>query len=199
MAVTATARELVLGAHPPRADAERNVQALLTGTRELVLAGEVSPTVAQIAEQAGVGIGTFYRRAVRKEALLAAVLVDLLDEISADATKATTASSWQAFKRFAAGYIETRQVTCSISHALEAEFDGAVAAAMGRTRAAFTELTDRLHRAGLLDDEVTAEDLITLLASIEVTDTTLGLLPDQQRQRRVLARILNSLRPADGQ
>lgn len=190
-----TARELVLGGQPPRADAERNVDALLQAARELVVAGETNPTAVQIAEKAGVGVGTLYRRAVRKEVLLAAVLIDLLDEVGANATSDTTGTTWAGFTAFALDYIRIRQVTCSISHALEAEFDGAVAVAITRTREAFGTLTRRLHDAGLLDPEVSAEDLMVLLASVDITDDTLGLHPDQARRRRILERILDSLRP----
>jgi AcrR family transcriptional regulator len=196
MASTSSARGLVLGEQPPRADAERNVDALLRATRDFVIAGDLNPTAAQIAAKAGVGVGTLYRRAVRKEVLLAAVLVDLLDEVSAHATDIATASSWAAFKDFAAQYIRIRQVTCKINHALEAEFDGAVAAAMSRTRDAFGALADRLHHVRLLDNAVAAEDLMILLASVEITDNTLGLRPDTERRHRVLDRILDSLRPA---
>ena len=196
MASTSSARELVLGEQPPRADAERNVDALLRATRDFVIAGDLNPTAAQIAERAGVGVGTLYRRAMRKEILLAAVLVDLLDEISAHATDVAAASSWAAFKDFALDYIRIRQITCKINHNLEAEFDGAVAAAMGRTRRAFGALTERLHHAGLLDDQLSAEDLMILLASVEITDNTLGLRPDAERRHRILDRILDGLRPA---
>lgn len=196
MPSTSSARDLLLGEQPPRADAERNVDALLRATRDFVIAGDLNPTAAQIAATAGVGVGTLYRRAVRKEMLLAAVLVDLLDEVSANAMDVATSSSWAAFKVFALEYIRIRQVTCKINHALEAEFDGAVAAAMGRTRKAFSVLADRLHNARILDKNVTAEDLMILLASVEVTDTTLGLRPDAERRHRILSRVLDSLRPA---
>ncbi|HEY0473577.1 MAG TPA: hypothetical protein VGD34_18030 [Kribbella sp.] len=196
MALTSSARELVLGEQPPRADAERNVDALLSATRDFVVTGDLNPTAAQIAAKAGVGVGTLYRRAVRKELLLAAVLVDLLDEVSADAADLATAASWADFKDFAVQYIRIRQVTCKINHALEAEFDGAVAAAMGRARDAFGVLADRLHDAELLDSQVSAEDLMILLASVEITDTTLGLRPDIETRHRIQDRILDSLRPA---
>lgn len=195
MTSRSSARELLLGDRPPRADAERNVEALLRATRRLVIAGDLNPTAAQIAADAGVGVGTLYRRADRKEMLLAAVLVDLLDEVSTSATEVTTSASWAAFKDFAQEYIRIRQVTCKINHALESEFDGAVAAAMDRTREAFGVLAGRLHDAELLDRDVSAEDLMILLASVEITETTLGLRPDAERRHRILDRILDSLRP----
>jgi AcrR family transcriptional regulator len=196
MTSRSSARELLLGDQPPRADAERNVDALLNATRRLVIAGDLNPSAVQIATAAGVGVGTLYRRADRKELLMAAVLVDLLDEVSAGATETATSASWAEFKDFAQEYLRIRQVTCKISHALESEFDGAVAAAMSRTREAFGALADRLHAAELLDTDVSAEDLMTVLASVEITETTLGLPPDDARRQRILDRILDSLRPA---
>ncbi|AJT41092.1 TetR family transcriptional regulator [Psychromicrobium lacuslunae] len=194
MTASVSARELVLGEHQPRADAERNVEALLRATRELVIAGDLNPSAAEIAERAGVGIGTLYRRAVRKEMLLAAVLVDLLQEIADRAKQQATADSWSAFKSFAADYIEIRQVTCSISHALEQEFDGAVRDAVQRTRRAFEELAENLQNAELLDPAMSAEDMMILLASVDITETTLGLPADAERRQRILERILDSLK-----
>lgn len=190
------ARTLLLGDQPPRADAERNVDALLTATREFVVAGDLDPTAAQIAARAGVGVGTLYRRALRKETLLAAVVVDLLDEISARAATVAhdSSDSWESFKAFAMDYLTIRQVTCRISHTLEEEFDGAIGAAMGRAREAFTAMTERLHGCRAIDATVTAEELMVMLASIDPVDTTLGLRPDPRRRQRTAERIVDSLR-----
>jgi AcrR family transcriptional regulator len=196
MAPASHARELLLGDSSPRADAERNVDALLDATRQFVTSGDLNPTAAQIADKAGVGVGTLYRRALRKETLLAAAVVDLLDEVTATALRDQTSASWAEFESFAIDYIRIREVTCSLTHALESEFDGAVAEAKARARKAFIALTERMRGARLLGSDVTADDLMTLLASIDITDDTLGLRPDFERRRRVLTRILSSLRPS---
>lgn len=194
MATPSHALTLLLGEHPPRADAERNVGALLTATREFVLAGELNPSAAQIADAAGVGVGTLYRRALGKEALLAAAVIDLLDEVGERAAEAAEAGTWEGFEAFAIEYLRIREITCSITHSLEGELDGGVAAAKERTRAAFEALTERLHAVGLLDPEVDAAELMVLLASIDITDDTLGLAPSRQRRQRVTRRILASVR-----
>ncbi len=197
MGTGSAARALLLGEQPPRADAERNVDALLAATREFVIAGDLDPSAAQIAARAGVGVGTLYRRAPRKETLLAAVVVDLLDDVSARAATVAddSADPWDAFKAFALDYLEIRQITCRISHALEEEFDGAVGAAMVRTREAFSAMTGRLHDRDAIDDTVTAEELMVMLASIDPVDATLGLRPDSKRRQRATHRIIDSLRP----
>ncbi|KYH45580.1 TetR/AcrR family transcriptional regulator [Branchiibius sp. NY16-3462-2] len=191
------ARTLLLGDQPPRADAERNVDALLAATHAFVLAGNLDPSAAQIAARAGVGVGTLYRRAPRKETLLAAVVVDLLDDVSARATLVAdgSADAWGQFRTFALAYLEIRQITCRISHALEEEFNGAVGAAMARTREAFSAMTARLHDRGAIDSTLTAEELMVMLASIDPVDATLGLRPDTQRQQAATRRIIDSLRP----
>lgn len=192
MSDTSHAVRLLVGAHPPRADAERNVGALLTATRGFVTSGELNPSAAQIAEAAGVGVGTLYRRALGKEALLAAVVIDLLDEVCESAKGA--GDSWAAFEQFAIDYIRIREVTCSITHALDRELDGGLAEAKKRTRIAFESLTRRLKDARLLDARLEAADLMVLLASIDITDDTLGLEPDEARRQRVVRRLLSSLR-----
>ncbi len=194
MPTASHALALLIGEHPPRADAERNVSALLAATKEFVIGGELNPSAAQIAEAAGVGVGTLYRRALGKEALLAAAVIDLLDEVCEQATTEATGSSWDEFERFAMAYLRVREITCPITHALEAEFDGGVAEVKRRARQAFEVLTRRLHDAGLLDPTVDTADLMVLLASIDLTDDTLGLAPNEERQQRVVRRLLGSLR-----
>lgn len=44
-----------------RADAQRNIDAVVSATSRLVAAGEPLPTVADIAAEAGVGVATVYR------------------------------------------------------------------------------------------------------------------------------------------
>ncbi len=194
----ASARTLLLGEHPPRADAERNVEALLAATRDIVVGGDLDPTAAEIAARAGVGVGTLYRRALRKETLLAAVVVDLLDEVCGRAADVgQDGEPWDAFVAFALDYLRIRQITCRVNHSLEAEFDGAISAAMQRTRAAFRGLTGRLHELGALDPTVTAEELMFLLASLDPADTTLGLAPSAAVRDRAILRVLEGLRPRD--
>lgn len=198
MSTGSAARTLLLGDQPPRADAERNVDALLAATREFVVAGNLDPSAAQIAARAGVGVGTLYRRAPRKETLLAAVVVDLLDDVSARAATVAAGSgdAWAQLRAFALEYLEIRQITCRINHTLEEEFDGAVGAAMARTREAFGAMTARLHDRHAIDSTLTAEELMVMLASIDPVDSTLGLRPDNRVQQAATRRIIDSLRPA---
>ena len=56
-----------------RADAQRNLDALLLSAKAVFAASGVDAPVRQIAERAGVGIGTFYRHFPQRADLIAAV------------------------------------------------------------------------------------------------------------------------------
>lgn len=68
-----------------RADARENRRRLIEAAREAFAAGETVPLEA-VAAQAGVGIGTLYRHFPNREALVAAVYRDQIDDLDAGAT-----------------------------------------------------------------------------------------------------------------
>ncbi|WP_394553372.1 TetR/AcrR family transcriptional regulator [Agromyces sp. MMS24-JH15] len=69
----------------PRADAQRNLDALLTAAREEFTAQGVDVNVRAIAARAGVGTATLYRHFPQRSDLVAAVFRRELDECVADA------------------------------------------------------------------------------------------------------------------
>ena len=61
---------------PPRArraDAQRNLDGLLQAAKEVFAVSGVDAPVREIAERAGVGLGTFYRHFPRRADLVAGV------------------------------------------------------------------------------------------------------------------------------
>ncbi|HEY8581343.1 MAG TPA: TetR family transcriptional regulator [Capillimicrobium sp.] len=70
-----------------RADAQRNLTAILTAARESFAAGGLEVGVADIAKRAGVGTATVFRRFATKEDLISAVcqegLVEMADMVAA--------------------------------------------------------------------------------------------------------------------
>jgi len=63
-----------------RCDAARNLERILAAAQELVASNGFSFTVESVAERAGVGIGTVYRRFPTKEALIEAVIRPVFDQ-----------------------------------------------------------------------------------------------------------------------
>jgi AcrR family transcriptional regulator len=92
-----------------RADAARNRQKLLSAASELFAESGTDASLEAIAKRAGVGIGTLYRHFPTRQALLEAVYVDEVEEMSAKADDLGELDPWDAlvtwlrqFVRFAA-------------------------------------------------------------------------------------------------
>lgn len=77
--------DLRAGSRPLRADAQRNRDRILEAAEAVFAAEGVDVPVDVIAEKAGVGVGTLYRHFPTKERLCAAILLQRLAGIPADA------------------------------------------------------------------------------------------------------------------
>jgi AcrR family transcriptional regulator len=97
---------------PKRADARRNYEKVLEAAREAFAEGGESTSLEEIARRAGVGIGTLYRHFPSRQALLEALYLDEVEEVSRSAGALEGEDPWEAlnlwFERFI-GYIGTKQ------------------------------------------------------------------------------------------
>ena len=73
---------------PLRADAERNRQRILRAAAEVFTERGLQATLDDVAERAGVGVGTVYRRFPDKEALVEALFTERLDTLAGFAEQA---------------------------------------------------------------------------------------------------------------
>lgn len=90
-------------------EAERNDHALLEAARDVIAAQGFDAPVAAIAQQAGVGIGSLYRRYSTKEQLLQTLCVLAMHQVIDAATAALDdADPWTGFERFVHRCIATR-------------------------------------------------------------------------------------------
>jgi AcrR family transcriptional regulator len=81
-----------LEGRPLRADAARNREKILTAAGVVFARQGLEATLDEIAAEAGVGVGTVYRRFPDKESLIAALFENAVDEL---AELATTASEFK--------------------------------------------------------------------------------------------------------
>ena len=95
----------VAGMTPPlsgrRAEAARNDELVLEAARKVLIASPDAP-MAQIADRAGVGIGTLYRRYPSKEALVIQLCLDSmqqLERIARAAVERARNEPWEAVRR----------------------------------------------------------------------------------------------------
>jgi AcrR family transcriptional regulator len=83
---------------PLRADAERNRHRILDAAAAVFAREGLGAGVDVVAREAGVGVGTIYRRFPTKEALLEAVIADRIERVEATlVTAADREDPWDAF------------------------------------------------------------------------------------------------------
>jgi AcrR family transcriptional regulator len=108
---TATGLELP-ARRPQRADARRNFDALLRAAREAFARNGIGASLEDIAQAAGVGIGTLYRNFPTRQNLFDSVFVGEVGELCRAADEVAALPPWEAFatwlRRFV-GYIATKR------------------------------------------------------------------------------------------
>jgi AcrR family transcriptional regulator len=132
-----------LAQRPKRADARRNYEKLLTAASAAFTDLGTAASLEDIARRADVGIGTLYRHFPTRQALLEAVYIDEVEEMSAKADDLGDLDPWDAlatwlhqFVRFAA---TKRALTDEMLNTIDAE-----APVFVSCRAAISEAGDML-------------------------------------------------------
>ncbi len=186
-----------LADRPLRADAERNRQKILAAAHAVLAARGLDAGVDEIAREAGVGMGTLYRRFPTKEALVEAVIEDRFASMAEDFREgAALADPWEAFASCAT------RLACRIAE--DRGFFQVVSESVGRlprTReqrdgllALLVPVVERAQAAGVLRADVTVEDVPGLCAvAARLPQWKLESQPDVWR--RYLGVVLDGLRP----
>jgi AcrR family transcriptional regulator len=153
---------------PRRADAERNRARILAAASALFAERGLDASMPELAERAGVGVGTVYRAFPDKEHLLGAVLAERFRWLAAQIEAATEAEdAWQAFTdviwKAAALHVKDRAFHECMPQAFAI---ADVRAARDRTLDAFQRLIERAQAQGAMRTDVVAEDLPGLLGGV---------------------------------
>ena len=110
MSTTAPIEGLIT--RPKRADARRNYEKVLRAAREAFAEGGEATSLEEIARRAEVGIGTLYRHFPNRQALLEALYVNEVEELSRSAEQLDEVDPWEAlnswFERLI-GYLATKR------------------------------------------------------------------------------------------
>ena len=153
---------------PRRADAERNRARILDAAAELFAQRGLDASMPELAERAGVGVGTVYRAFPDKEHLLAAVMAARLRWFADQIESAVSAEdAWAAFaavmRKGAALHLKDRAYHECMPDALALP---EVRAARERVLDAMQRLIDRAQAQGVMRPDVVAEDIPMLLAGV---------------------------------
>ncbi|MER7742669.1 helix-turn-helix domain-containing protein [Streptomyces sp. NPDC096538] len=178
-----------------RADMVRNRRLLLAAATEAFAERGVDVSMGEIAQRAGIAKGTVFRHFPSKNDLLAAITLQLLDGLVADAEGSGTAddpvTALRAFMTRGVEVLVADRAFCevigrpSLQHA---EVRGAI----DRLCEAVGVLTDRAKAQGAVRGDVTGTDIVLLLGGIHQTALPL-LEQDPQAWRRYLALAFDGL------
>jgi AcrR family transcriptional regulator len=182
-----------------QAEAERNDQLVLEAARDVFAAHGASAPVSAVAERAGVGMGSLYRRYGSKTELLQRLCVLAMEEAIGAAKEGLAAEdAWAGLAHYVrrcvafrsgalaplAGTIETTPEMWKIAR---------------RGRGLIDELVTRAHRSGALRPDVTALDIAYLIEQLGRRKSTEPTDGDENVRRRLLAIALDGLRAQDAE
>lgn len=180
-----------------RADAESNRQRIVAAAQQVFGERGVSAPLTEVAERAGVGVATLYRRFPTRAALVEEAFEDAFERYDTSADLALAEPDpWLAFsglvERMGALQSENRGFTHLIQSSvpLGHRRDGRRERAYRKT----VEVIDRARTAGAIRDDLSPEDLPVLsFALAGILDSTRDDLPEAWR--RHVALFLDGCRP----
>lgn len=181
-----------------RADAARNFARIVAAAAEVFAERGLEASTAEIAERAGVGEATVFRRFATKDELIAAIVAAKMDEAIAIASEcATDPDPWRSIERFMVTMTERAVSDRSVGEA--ARDRCAASAELAPQRRRLLDLCGamvrRAQKAGVVRGDVSGQDLVFLVAAVGSLDPLPfpGLRDDLWR--RYLGIVLDGLRP----
>ncbi|GGK79154.1 TetR/AcrR family transcriptional regulator [Mangrovihabitans endophyticus] len=181
---------------PRRADARRNVDALLDAARTVFSTSGVDAPAKEITDLAGVGVGTLYRHFPQRADLIKAVVESGIDAVAqAGSTLLAThppAEALVAWTERLQHLLATKRGLASALHSRDPAFEGLPGYFLQRLGPALTALLEAGIADGTIRDDVGAEDLLHALTQLcqPVPGRTF------EQGRRVVLVLLDGLRIA---
>jgi AcrR family transcriptional regulator len=178
-----------------RRDARANRDRILAAARAAFATGGVDVPVEEIAERAGVGMGTLYRRFPTKHDLVEAVIEESLDAFVVAAEEGLAeADPWTGFSGFVERVLELHVENRALREVLAGTEHGhARDAVRRRVRPLVRRLIERAHADGSLRPDFTHEDMpLVFMTGGRVLEATRVVAPDLWR--RYLGLLLDGLR-----
>ena len=175
-----------------RADARRNRESVLDAAGELFAQRGDAVQMDEIAEHAGLGVGTLYRHFADKQALLAAIIGRRFEAMNTLARAADESEDpWAAFETLLYGYLESAQADAAFRFALlgpqEPRWNDIAA-----EKTDFSAITERIVQravdAGRLREDFRADDFVL------ITRGAMANMTDAGDWRRHIALLLGGIR-----
>lgn len=182
------------GQRRPRADARRNAEALLDAAKAVFATSGVDAPAKQIADAAGVGVGTLYRRFPRRSDLVKAVFQREVDDcanaaptLMAENPPGVALEKW--LYRFTE-FVATKHGLADALHSGDPAFDELPAYFKSRFGPALESLLEAASASGDIRSAVSTDELLFAVARL---CRPIGE-PDIDQSRRMVAIFVNGLR-----
>lgn len=153
-----------------RADAQRNIDALLDAAKIVFGKSGVDAPAKEIADLAGVGVGTLYRHFPQRAHLVKAVFQREVDACADAAGElAATHQPGEALARWLHRYTQflaTKRGLATALHSGDPAFEALPCYFMGRLGPALNALLEAATATGEVRSDVSAEDLLHAVAQL---------------------------------
>ena len=188
-------------AHGRQSEARRNDRAVLDAARDVFAAQGADAPISAVAERAGVGMGTLYRRYGSKTELLQRMCVLAMEQgIEAAGEALRTDDPWAGLCGYIRASVEMRAGALGSLAGQIAMTDEMLSTAK-QGMALAREVVARAHRAGSLRADVTALDIALLIESFSRRAPEPAALDDpadadeeRNARTRLLTVVLDGLR-----
>jgi AcrR family transcriptional regulator len=189
-----TGQEYRQAGRPVRADARRNEDALLEAAKRVFATAGVDAPAREIAAQAGVGVGTLYRRFPKRSDLVAAVFRREIDACVADvqklaAEKAPDEALTAGLMRYTR-FVATKRGLAAALHSGDPAFDALPIHFRTRFEPALQSLLETAAAAGVIRNDIVAYDLLRAIGNLSVATGEDGV----DHIRRMVALLIDGLK-----
>jgi AcrR family transcriptional regulator len=172
-----------------RVDARANHDKLVMAARALFTDKNTSAPLEEVAERAGVGIGTLYRHFPTRQALLEAVYVDEVEAMARAAEDLAELPPWDALTQWLHQYVGFAATKRALNEALMATDSDVLLTCRTAILGAGTALVDRAQQAGVVRADTNFIDVVRMVGAIALVPTE-----DDEQKERLLALALDGLR-----
>jgi AcrR family transcriptional regulator len=183
-----------------RADAERNRHRLLDAAEALFRERGLDVGVGEIAERAGVGRATLFRNFPSKEHLIAAIVVERMNDAIATGRELLEAPDpGEALFEFLDKIVGRQQMDRALSEAVADTFlaNPDISAAYTELMEVLNELVQRAQDAGAVRADIGALDIILLVKGVSQAASAFQGLDDEIAERQFdLVRMALSANPS---
>lgn len=180
---------------PVRADARRNLNALLEAALAVFATSGVDAPVREIAQKAGVGVGTLYRHFPQRSDLIVAVFRNEVDacaeaasQLSAQYEPGEALERW--LQRFV-GFVAAKRGLSAALHSGDPAFEALPAYFQERLRPALQGLLNAAAAAGKVRADVDASELLLAIGGLATPDGKGGIT---EQSRRMIGLLVDGLR-----